>query len=211
MAIASLVLGIFGCLGVTGIVGLILGTVALVRINQSRGRLKGNGQAIAGIVLSGFMLLAGIPVLAGLLLPALAKAKYRAQSASHETQCQNNLKQLAIAVRLYANANDEYPPAASWCDRISADVGDEKIFRCPQRSGQRSGYALNQRVAGKKESQVDSATVLLFEFDGGWNASGGPELLPARPPHGNSLNIAFADGTVRAVPLSDFSTLRWDP
>ena len=212
MAVASMVVGFFGCLGFTGIVGLILGVSALIRISRSRGRLKGKGAAIAGIVLSGIMLLAGFPLLLGIVLPALAKAKSKARFASTESQCAGNLKQLAIAVRLYANANnDEYPPAASWCDTIAADVGEQDLFRCPARRGQRSGYAFNQRLVGKKETEVDPNTVLLFEFDGGWNAVGGPERLPDRMPHGQSINIAFADGTVRSMQPSEFSTLRWDP
>jgi prepilin-type processing-associated H-X9-DG protein len=212
MAVASLVLGIFGCLGVTGILGLVLGVSALIRITRSGGRLKGTGQAVAGIVLSGIMLLAGLPILAGLLVPALAKAKDKARYASMENQCAGNLKQLVIAVRLYANANnDQYPPGASWCDTIAVEVAEPDLFRCPQRRGQRSAYAFNQRLVGKKETEVDPSTVLLFEFDGGWNITGGPELLPNRMPHGQTINIALADGSVRPVQPSDFSTLRWDP
>src|SRR6186713_2703390 len=89
MAIASLVLGILGC---TSIVGLILGIIALVKIKESRGGLAGRGLAIAGICVSGFMFLVGIPLIAmgaGLALPALAKAKQRAQAVN----CMNNLRQ----------------------------------------------------------------------------------------------------------------------
>jgi prepilin-type processing-associated H-X9-DG protein len=212
LAVTSFVLGLFGCLGITGILGLIFGIVALVRITRSGGRLKGKGQAIAGIVLSGIMLVAGLPVLAGLLLPAISKAKYRARNARQENQCADRLRQLAIAVRLYANANnDQYPPSASWCDTISAEVDEQDVFRCPQRPGQRSGYAFNQRLSDKRETEVDPNTVLLFEFDGGWNITGGPELLPNRTPHGRTINVAFADGSVRPVQTSDFATLRWDP
>jgi hypothetical protein len=56
MAIASLVLGIcsFLCLGfLTGIPAIILGALGLVKIEQSRGDLKGKGMAIAGIVMGG--------------------------------------------------------------------------------------------------------------------------------------------------------------
>jgi len=52
LAIASLVLSITGvCCGIGGIIGLILGCVALSQINNSNGRLTGKGLAIAGIVL----------------------------------------------------------------------------------------------------------------------------------------------------------------
>ena len=46
-------------------------------------------------------------IIAGMALPALAKAKSKAQSIS----CVNNLKQLGLAARIYANDhNDVYPP-----------------------------------------------------------------------------------------------------
>lgn len=47
-----------------------------------------------------------IAVLAALLLPALARAK----SSARATQCRNHLRQLGLAVRLYAEENgDEFP------------------------------------------------------------------------------------------------------
>ena len=48
--------------GITALVGLILGIVSLVKINRSGGRLSGQGLAIAGICVSGFMLFVQHPV-----------------------------------------------------------------------------------------------------------------------------------------------------
>ena len=48
------------------------------------------------------VVIAIIAVLAGLLLPALARATAKARNAA----CANNLRQLAIATRLYAEDND---------------------------------------------------------------------------------------------------------
>src|ERR1022692_3640264 len=98
LAITSLVLGILGICGITALVGLIMGIVALVKINRSGGRLSGQGLAIAGICVSGFMLLVSIPFMAGMTLPALARAKQKAQTIN----CMNNMKQLGLAVRTYA-------------------------------------------------------------------------------------------------------------
>ncbi|MEI6392910.1 MAG: DUF4190 domain-containing protein [Verrucomicrobiota bacterium] len=72
MAITSLVLGILGLFtcGVTSLVGLILGIIALVKINRSGGRLSGNGLAISGICVSAIFVLM-VPICAAMLLPAL--------------------------------------------------------------------------------------------------------------------------------------------
>src|ERR1039458_6628258 len=115
LAITSLVLGILGICGITALVGLIMGIVALVKINRSGGRLSGQGLAIAGICVSGFMLLLSIPFMAGLTLPALARARHRAQVFSQSTpqqrmqtiQCVTNMKQLGLAVRVYGGGHHD--------------------------------------------------------------------------------------------------------
>lgn len=58
MAVASMVLGIVGVVTMCGCIGFVLATVALVlgivsygSIRNSHGRQRGNGMAIAGIIL----------------------------------------------------------------------------------------------------------------------------------------------------------------
>src|SRR5688572_3925714 len=53
------------------------------------------------------VVIAIIAVLAGMLLPALAKAKGKAQSIT----CRNNLKQLQLAWKIYADDNGDIMPA----------------------------------------------------------------------------------------------------
>jgi hypothetical protein len=71
------------------------------------------------------LVVAPAAIAAGLLLPALSKAKGRAQSIA----CVNNLKQLGLGVRLYADDhNGTFPP-----DGLSmrAELGSPKLWICP--------------------------------------------------------------------------------
>lgn len=208
MAITSLVLGVLGFCGITAVVGLILGIVALVKINRSGGRLSGQGLAIAGICVSAFMLLFSIPMMAAMMLPALSQAKQKAQAIN----CVNNLKQLGLAVRIYANDhNDQLPPAATWCDAIQGSVGSPKVFQCPSEPGRRCAYAFNAKLDGKKEGEIDPQTVLLYESDAGWNGTGGAGNLKPHKHSSRTVNVVFADGSVRQLARSRLATLRWEP
>jgi prepilin-type processing-associated H-X9-DG protein len=212
MAITSLVLGILGLLtcGVSSLVGLILGIIALVKINRSGGRLTGNGLAIAGICVSALFVLM-VPIYAAMLLPALSRAKAKAQSIS----CVNNVKQLSLGVMMYATDHGDVCPASNrWCDAIGPYVGSGKPFVCPAgAAGSRSHYAFNQKLGGRSTSKIanPAQTVMIFEADGGWNASGGRELMVRHPRHVTLVVVGFADGHVEQLSKSRLDQLVWDP
>lgn len=74
------------------------------------------------------VVIAIIAILAGLLLPALARAKSKAQT----TQCINNLKQIGIGLRLWANDNDGRFPWQVLVEdggTLMASVGPANLFQ----------------------------------------------------------------------------------
>ncbi len=104
-AIASIVLGclfFFACL--SGLPAILLGRRALIDIRQSKGRLKGRGMAIAGIVLG----VAGCFFTVLLLLPMVRSAR----GAARRAECTNNIKQIGIAILNYHQSYGCLPPAA---------------------------------------------------------------------------------------------------
>jgi len=212
LAISSLVLGILGVFscGLTALVGLILGIVGLTKIKKSEGRLSGSGLAIAGIVVSGIFLLM-LPLFAAMLLPALAKAKAKAQAI----QCLNNAKQISLGIMMVTDANTNIcPEAATWCDDVLPEVGANTIFLCSAGDpNDRCHFALNQQLAGKDITEVKNpaTTVMIFESDGGWNLNGGSELLLREPRHNQKLIVGFVDGHVEMLATSQLAQLNWAP
>lgn len=207
MAVASLILGL---LGVTALFGLILGIIAQMKISRAGESLKGSGYAVSGMVISGIMLLFGVPILIGLLVPPWV----RAQEQAHADQCLARATLIAESLDQYAGEHEGmFPNPAIWCDALvqSAGLPDARsVLVCPAEPRVRSGFALNSNLVEVAVSNMHPRTVLFFESKAGWNGHGGfPQLANYR--HRGKVTVGFVDGSAEAIPVWQIPQLRWLP
>ncbi len=212
LAVTSLIFGILAiptCF-LTGIPAIICGHVAHARARRAPAEYTGGGMALAGLIL-GYASLAIIPILAimaAMLLPALARAKDRAQRIS----CANNLKQMGVSFRVWAlDHNDQFPfnvstntggtlevcaPGPDGFDRnswlhfmtLSNELGSTRVLVCPKDPGRQPALDFQQLQAANVSYQLRSGTNLTETH---------PDLiLVVCPIHHNAL---MCDGAVQMM------------
>lgn len=131
-----------------------------------------SGKTGAVSVLVTFCILA---ILAGMLLPSLAKSKAKAQRISSVS----NLKQIALAARMFANDNGEQLPANF--ESMMKELNTDKVLIDPQ-SGERYIYV----GAGKRTDNPQA-------------------ILAYSPVDIGGRNVAFADGSVQQMSSAQFA------
>jgi len=140
----------------------------------------------------------GILVMVVFLYPVLL----RELEAGRRGICLSNEKDL---LRTVLETGMDGPSA--WCDDVGA-AGKASALVCPSAPHSSCAYALNPGalVRGTPEPGQARFLVLIFETDAGWNAVGGPELLPDEPRHFRGDSYGFADGHVAWIPRKQLGT-----
>jgi hypothetical protein len=120
-------------------------------------------------------------------------------------------------MKIYANDNQgHYPDPDRWCDlllqhaRVDADRflcpavkwgWRRQVFPFPVPKNRRCYYAMNPNCEPNSPDDV----VFLFEIEGGWNKSGGPELMTAEN-HTGPGSVLLHGGD---LPAEEFAKLNW--
>jgi len=146
-AIVSLISGLFFFVFPFAVLAIIFGHLSLSEIRKSAGRLKGDGVAIAGLVL-GYVGIAAIPVI--LIVAAIAIPNLlRARIAANETSAVSAMKVLNTAEISYAAAhpNDGFTCSLS----TLADAG---LLSGTLAKGQQYGYAFELNGCTPEDGEV---------------------------------------------------------
>jgi prepilin-type processing-associated H-X9-DG protein len=178
LAIASLICGIIGmviCLPL-GVAGIIMGIIALTRINREPRVYAGQGMAIAGICTGAV----GLLMLPLIFLPALS----RARELSKRLVCASNLTGISTSCQIHANDHDgAYPPDL----QALLDSGDvtPKGLVCPSSGAAEGDITASYIYIPGQTGNDDPRNVLVYEKE--------------ENHAGEGANVLFLDGHTKFI------------
>ncbi len=128
------------------------------------------------------VVIAIIAILAAILFPVFSKAREKAR----QTQCTNNQRQIALAVLMYAQENDEILPDAGtiWSQiNLSSASGANtallqaasKVTKCPDLTSRPNGYVYDAKLSNKSlgDTGIGDPTSYFVTADGTSSAIAG--------------------------------------
>ncbi len=187
MAIASMICGILGLLlWLPCIPAIILGHLGLSAIKKSAGALKGGGMAVAGLVM-GYLMIAAIPliaILAAIAIPAFSSIQEKAVQA----KTMSNARQLALAVKMYAQEHEgNLPPSLE--KMVEENIVDQALLAQRPESSRTGDYGQgwDYRGAGMKDTEAGQTVI----------------LVSVKADRAKKKIVGHLDGTVELVPESE--------
>jgi len=135
-------------------VAIVLGHLSLSEIKNSAGRLKGQGLAIAGLVL-GYLGVVAIPfilIVAAIAIPNLLRAKI----AANESSAVGSVRNVITAEAAYSQMNSARGYTCELSDLTSAGLIDQSLA-----SGEKNGYRLELQDCA---AEIEGGPVTKFQI-----------------------------------------------
>jgi prepilin-type N-terminal cleavage/methylation domain-containing protein len=158
------------------------------------------------------VVIAIIAILAAILFPVFAKAREKAR----QNTCLNNMRQIALAISMYTQDNEEkfFPdPKTSPWSKYLAPYNEPSIYDCPTMTGRGTGnapeYGMSSYLFGRSLGKINSPTAALVVVDlkkaaminnYALDFNNVDTGIDAR--HNQSYNFATADGSVHNVSMN---------
>ncbi len=155
------------------------------------------------------VVIAIIAILAAILFPVFARAREK----SRQTKCMNNQRQIAVAIQMYTQDNNEsyFPvPKTGPYAALLANYNEPSIYDCPTLTGTGTNnapeYIMNAEICGKPVAQLARPSQTVVTADIKKSAMTGSYTfrqtainasLDAR--HGNGIILSMADGSMTFV------------
>ncbi|BCM91534.1 hypothetical protein IAD21_03409 [Abditibacteriota bacterium] len=134
----------------------------------------------------------------------------RAYRNARRSSCQSSLRQIGMALQMYAADYDECLPPRQWGAPLMVYAKDERLFQCPETNFTigTTDYFFNSRFCGVPRTKISSPRTLIVMGDGSDNAPFDATLGQLPPAwlkdesspawrHLDGANYGFADGHVK--------------
>jgi competence protein ComGC len=149
-AAVSMVLGALSILlsVFAGIPAVIFGHLSRASIRRSKGQLKGDGMAMAGLIM-GYISLFLLPFVAGIVFVAVPNV-FRPKIVANESNVLSTLRTIHVAAASYQVEHDEYPASLQ-------ELGTESLVPLDSQlaaTGQQSGYQFVYKPTAAKKGYV---------------------------------------------------------
>ncbi|OPZ83672.1 MAG: putative major pilin subunit [bacterium ADurb.Bin429] len=156
------------------------------------------------------VVIAIIAILAAILFPVFAKAREKA----NQTNCLNSQRQIAVAIMMYVQDNDETfmpePASGAW-SALLRDYNEPSLYDCPSQTGKGNNnapeYGYNSKLYARALGDIENPSVTLLTMDLKSSKTPGSYALKyfddteVAVRHNNGVVLSCLDGHVAHEPI----------